>query len=45
MLQVFGEFFQKDVVHNVKKGVTDAVHDVEEAVKNVVAGPSGSHQE
>ena len=45
MLQVFEEFFQTNVVRKFKEGVTDAVHDVEDAVKDVVAGPSGSHQE
>ena len=44
MLQVFEEFFQTNVVRKFKEGITDAVHDVEDAVKDV-AGPSGSHQE
>ena len=45
VLQVFREFFRKDVAANLKKDIKAVVHDVATVGREFVAGPSDSHQE
>ena len=45
VLQLFKEFFRKDVAGPLKKVFKAAEHDVEKVGQNFLAGPSNSHQE